>query len=333
MTNPQISVVMPTYNAEKYIAEAINSILSQTFIDFEFIIINDASTDSTKEIIKSFQDSRITLINNEQNRGVAKSLNIGIAAAEGKYIARMDADDISLQQRLQTQFDFMEQHPDIDICGSWMETFGDNKCIIKVPKKHNDIKDELFFSCSMLHPTVIFKKNLNLQYSSDFPRAEDYDLWCRKINELKFANIPEILMYYRIHSNQIGKAKKTKQNQDSYLIRLRNLENIDLHLNHEELRIYNDFFAEQFIPQNIEEVMIAINIFEKISAAGKNFGYGEKFQELIKFFQRKATDFGIKKHVTSLKLYFSTFRKIGFFETPRSNLRYIYHCLRNMLHV
>lgn len=333
MTNPQISVIMPAYNAEKYVAEAINSILSQTFTDFEFIIINDASTDSTKNIIESFQDPRIKLINNEQNKCVAKSLNIGISAAKGKYIARMDADDISLPQRFQTQFNFMEQNPDIDICGSWIETFGENKCVIKVPENNNDIKDELFFSCSMLHPTVIFKRDLNLQYFSDFPRAEDYDLWCRKINELKFANIPKVLLHYRIHNCQVGQAKKTKQNQDSNLIRLRNLENIGLHLSDEELRIYNDFFAEQFIPQNIEEVVNAINIFEKISAAGQNYGYGGKFQELIRLFQRKATDFGIKQKKTSLLLYFSTFRKMGFFNTPRTNLRYIYHCLRNLLHV
>lgn len=333
MSEPKISVIMPAYNAEKYIAESINSILSQTFTDFEFIIINDASIDSTKEIIESFKDPRIKLINNRQNKGVAKSLNTGIAVAKGKYIARMDADDISLQQRFQTQFDFMEQNPDIDICGCWAETFGDSQCIIKVPEKHNDIKDRLFFSCSMLHPTVIFKSNLSLQYSSDFPRAEDYDLWCRKINELKFANIPEVLLHYRIHSNQVGQANKTKQNQDSNLIRLRNLKNIGLHLSDEELRVYNDFFAEQFIPQNIEEVVDAVNIFERISAAGKDYDYGEKFQKLVKLFQRKTTDFGIKNGVTSLKLYFTIFIKIGFFETPRSNFRYIYHCLRNILHV
>lgn len=333
MTNPQISVIMPAYNAEKYVAEAINSILAQTFTDFEFIIINDASTDSTKNIIESFQDPRIKLINNEQNKCVAKSLNIGISAAKGKYIARMDADDISLPERFQTQFNFMEKNPDIDICGSWIETFGENKYVIKVPENNNDIKDELFFSCSMLHPTVIFKRDLSLQYSSDFPRAEDYDLWCRKINELKFANIPKVLLHYRIHNCQVGQANKTNQNQDSNLIRLRNLENIGLHLSNEELRIYNDFFAEQFTPKNIDEVLEAVNIFEKISATGKDYDYGKKFQELIKLFQRKATDFGIKQKKTSLLLYFSTFRKMGFLDTPRANLRYIYHSLRNTLHV
>lgn len=333
MTSPQISVVMPAYNAEKYVAEAINSILSQTFNDFEFIIINDASTDSTKEIIESFNDSRIRLIDNEQNQGVAKSLNIGIAATKGKYIARMDADDIALPERFQIQFDFMERHPDIDICGSWIETFGDNQCIIKVPEQHNEIKDELFFSCSMLHPTVIFKRDLDLQYSSDFPRAEDYDLWCRKIDTWNFANIPKILLHHRVHSFQIGISHKSEQNNDANDIRLRNLQNIKIKLSEIEQKIYCDFFADQFIPKNIDEIVNAIKIFEKISIAGKNFGYGEKFQELIRGFQTKATNLGIKNRTTSLKTYFTTFRKIGFLETPRANLRYIYHCLRNILHV
>ena len=135
---------MPAYNAEKYIAESIESILSQTFTDFEFIIINDASTDSTKEIIESFQDSRIILINNEQNLGVAKSLNIGIATAKGKYIARMDADDISLPERFQTQFNFMEKNPDIDICGSWARMFGDKDDCMQTLQNHEDIRDEAF---------------------------------------------------------------------------------------------------------------------------------------------------------------------------------------------
>ena len=133
MKSPQISVVMPAYNAEKYITEAIDSILFQTFKDFEFIIINDASTDSTKDIIESYKDPRIKLVNNEQNKGVAKSLNIGISVACGKYIARMDADDIALPERFQKQFDFMEQHPNIDVCGSWAKKTGNENEIINNP--------------------------------------------------------------------------------------------------------------------------------------------------------------------------------------------------------
>lgn len=333
MTNPQISVVMPAYNAEKYVAEAINSILAQTFTDFEFIIINDASTDSTKNIIESFQDPRIKLIKNEQNQGVAKSLNIGISAAKGKYIARMDADDISLPERFQTQFNFMEKNPDIDICGSWMETFGDNQRIVKVPEQHNEIKDELFFLCSMLHPTIIFKKNLTLQYSSDFPRAEDYDLWSRTINELKFANIPEVLLLYRIHDNQIGTANKAKQIYDANHITLRNLQNIDLILSEEEKHIYFDIINGNVAQKNKKNLISAIKMLDDISKTGEAHGYKQLFQDKIRIFIKNIAEHSLQNKVTSLKLYFTTFRKWKIFETPRANLRYIYHCLRNYLHV
>ena len=333
MSEPIISVIMPAYNAEKYVTEAINSILSQTFTDFEFIIINDASTDSTKEIIKSFQDQRIKLINNEQNQGVAKSLNIGIAAAKGKYIARMDADDISLPERFQVQFDFMEQNKDIDICGSWMKTFGDKSEIAKKPLSHSDIRDTTFFFCAMLHPTIIFKRDLSLQYSMDFPRAEDYDLWCRKINELKFANIPEILLHYRIHSNQVGETNKIAQNQDTNLIRKRNLSIIGINLSEQEQRIYLDIIDWKFTPKNKPELILSIKMLDQISIAGIEHNYGSKFQETLRNFIKNIANSGIQNRLTSLNLYFSIFIKWKIFETPRANLRYIYHCLRNMLHV
>ena len=324
---------MPAYNAEKYIAESIESILSQTFTDFEFIIINDASTDSTKEIIESFQDSRIILINNEQNLGVAKSLNIGIATAKGKYIARMDADDISLPERFQTQFNFMEKNPDIDICGSWTETFGDNQCIIKVPEKHNDIKDELFFSCSMLHPTVIFKKNLNLQYFSDFPRAEDYDLWCRKINDWNFANIPEVLLLYRIHENQIGMVNKAKQVDDTNYINLRNLQDIDFILSEEEKQIYIAIINGNVAQKNKKKLFSTIKMLDDISKAGEAHGYKQLFQDKIRIFIKNIAEHSLQNKATSIKLYFTTFRKWKIFETPRANMRYIYYCLTNILHI
>lgn len=333
MSEPKISVIMPAYNAEKYIAEAIESILSQTFTDFEFIIINDASTDSTKEVVKSFKDQRIKLINNEQNQGVAESLNIGISVAKGQYIARMDADDIALPHRFQTQFEFMEQNPDIDICGSWVKTFGTKDGTLKHPLSNEDIKDATFFYCSLVHPTTIFKNELNLRYSSEFPRAEDYDLWTHMIDKLKFANIPENLLLYRVHDNKVGNLHKSEQKDNSNDIRLRNLKNISLVLSEKEQKIYCDFFSDEFRPENIEEIMNVIKIFEKISFAGNTHGYGKKFQELVKFYQKRVTDLGIRNHITSLKLYFTTFRKLKIFETPRGHLRYLYYCLRNILHV
>ena len=117
------TVLMPVYNAEKYVAEAIDSILNQTFNDFEFLIINDGSTDNSLDIIKSYDDPRITIINNETNLGLSHTLNKGIELARGEYIIRMDADDISLSIRLEKQIEFMDSNQHIGICGSWIQTF------------------------------------------------------------------------------------------------------------------------------------------------------------------------------------------------------------------
>ena len=123
---PKISVIMPAYNAEQYISEAIESILGQTFADFEFIIIDDGSSDSTSGIIASYKDSRIRYFRNEKNLGIVGALNRGLALAAGEYIARMDADDISLPERFQTQCAYMEKHPDVGVCGTAIKVFGKN---------------------------------------------------------------------------------------------------------------------------------------------------------------------------------------------------------------
>lgn len=336
MDSPLISVVMPVYNRERYLKESIESILNQTFTDFEFIIVDDQSTDSSWQIIQEYaaKDSRIVAIKNTGKKGCYPARNCGHRLAKGKYIAVMDSDDISLPQRLQTQFDFMEQNPDIDICGSWMKSFGTEEKLTQTLGKHEEIRDLMFFSCAVPHQTAIYRTtNQKLFYSEDYASAQDYELFCRKMNEFKFANIPEVLLLYRVHGNQISTAAKNEQCDNGNRTRLKNLKTIGINLTNKEQQVYCDILSDPFVPQNIDEVVFAINVFEKISVAGKNFGYGKKFQELIKFYQKKATDFGIKNGVTSLKLYFTTFRKLRIFNTPRNNLRYIYHCFRNIFHV
>ncbi|MBO4699781.1 glycosyltransferase [bacterium] len=331
MSEPIISVVMPVYNSEKYLKGSVESILNQTFTDFEFIIVDDQSTDSSWQIIQEYanKDSRIVAVKNTGKKGCYPARNCGNRLAKGKYIAVMDSDDIALSKRLQTQFDFMEQNPDIDVCGSWAENFGTQNDIIKTPLTHSEIKDNSFFYCVMVHPTVIFI-NKGILYSEEYNSAQDYELYCRKINEFKFANIPEVLVLYRRHEYQISTSKKAEQDRNANEIRLGNLQNIGIKLSEKEQKVYCDFFSDEFSPKNIDELLNALNIFEKISTAGKNFGYGEYFQELIRSFQTKATNLGIENGITSLKLYFTTFRKMRFLDTPRTNLRYVFHCLKNI---
>ena len=226
---PKISVLMPVYNGEKYVKEAIESILNQTCTDFEFIIINDCSTDSTKEIIKSYDDSRIVYVENEVNSGISDTLNKGILLAKGEYLARMDADDISLPKRFETQLEFMDANPDVAVCGSNLILFEKDKDISNTehPLDFESILCNMIFSCSLSHPSVFIRKEIliknNLKYEKEFDRQEDYHLWVRLVRYGRIVNIPEFLLRYRVHSNQItqnrheGFSEGHKKIKDVYL--------------------------------------------------------------------------------------------------------------------
>jgi glycosyltransferase involved in cell wall biosynthesis len=206
---PLVSVVISALNAEKYIGTAIDSILAQTYTNFELIIINDGSTDNTEDIILSYKDRRIRLVKNETNLGLAKSLNKGIKLADGKYIARLDADDIAAKDRFEVQIKYLEYKPEIAVCGSYYRAFSeDNSTIIRQPLISEQIKIRLFFENPMGHPTVmmrnqIFKKD-NYSYNESFRTAQDYDLWCRISHKYDITNLPFVLTDYRIHSSQVS---------------------------------------------------------------------------------------------------------------------------------
>ena len=227
---PLVSVVMSVYNGEKYLREAIDSILNQTFTDFEFIIINDGSTDGTLKIIKSYKDPRIVLISRE-NKGLVASLNEGIKKAQGKYIARMDADDISLPTRLEKQTKYMEAHLECVMVGAGI-TFIDDKGKetgrSPLLLHHDDIKLEILVRCPVAHPVVFFRritfKNTGGYRQSYFP-AEDYDLWLRFMEQGRLANLGEILLEYRELNSGISSKQAFEQKSMSDQIRLRALSN------------------------------------------------------------------------------------------------------------
>jgi len=204
MENLPVSVLMSVFNAEKYIREAIDSILNQSFTDFEFIIINDGSTDSSRDIVKSYTDSRIKLFDNEKNLKVAHTCNRSLSLAKGKYLVRMDADDIAMPERIAIQFDFMEKHPDIGLCGSWYENFGEIEGISKYETDHDKIRFLMLFRNPVLHPSSIIRKEIvdqnHLLYDPEFIAGEDHDFLVRLAEVTKVANIPQVLMKYRQHS-------------------------------------------------------------------------------------------------------------------------------------
>ncbi len=220
---PLVSVVMSVYNAGKYLDEAIQSILKQTYKKFEFIIINDGSTDSSLEIIKNYkkEDNRIVLISRE-NKGLIFSLNEGIQRANGKYIARMDADDISLVTRFQEQVNFLEKNTDIGVCGSWIEIFGENRksTIWKLPYKDNDLKARLLFSVPFAHPSIMMRKEIidkyGLKYDENYKAAEDYKFWLDMSKYTKFANIPNVLLRYRYLETSISRIADNRQDDERF---------------------------------------------------------------------------------------------------------------------
>ncbi|RXK00110.1 glycosyl transferase family 2 [Arcobacter sp. CECT 8986] len=219
MNNPIIvSVIMSVYNDEKYVSIAIDSILKQSFENFEFIIINDGSIDRTLEILKKYKgkDSRIVLINQE-NKGLTKSLNIGIEKAKGKYIARMDSDDISYPERLQKQIEFLENNEEYGLLGTNVEKIDKNENHIEfntTKYTNEEIQKILCIRNCFAHGSVMINKELvskDLYYDEEFRYAQDYRLWTKIAKKFKVANLDESLYKLRLHENSISKEKIEEQ--------------------------------------------------------------------------------------------------------------------------
>ncbi len=216
---PKISVVTSVYNGEKYIKEAIESILAQTFEDFEWIVIDDASTDQTAEILHRYaeKDARIKIFKNETNKKLAASLNKGVALAAGEYIVRMDADDICLENRLEKQYDFMRQNPKIDL--SYCNFFameGQRLTPLRLGRRQDaeSVAAMFLFFDPVLHPGVIAKSGVMKQYRYDLACTctEDIDLWTRMLQDgVRIAGQRDFLMLYRIHAASISASTKEKQ--------------------------------------------------------------------------------------------------------------------------
>jgi glycosyltransferase involved in cell wall biosynthesis len=208
---------MPVYNAGCYLRPAIESILRQTFRDFELLIINDASTDGSPAILRSFSDSRIRIVQNANNLGLAHSLNRGLETAAGEFIARQDADDVSHPDRLETQVNFLKAHPDIALVGTQAVIIDEvgryKRMLLDRPHDHIAIKWDLLFDNSFVHSSVMFQKTIvrdNLGgYDPSYAACEDYDLWSRIAEVRRVANLSRHLVLHRVHSS--SKREGTEQ--------------------------------------------------------------------------------------------------------------------------
>lgn len=222
---PLISVVLPVYNGEQYVAEAIDSVLSQTFTNFELIMVDDGSTDGSHRILSEYErsDPRIRVISRE-NRGLATTLNDSIDIARGSWIARMDSDDIALPHRFERQLEWLER-TGADISGSWVQRFGSSdRRVVRLCQTDEAIKMAMLFCSPFAHPAVIMRTALvkRLRYNKMWEKAEDYDLWERAAEAgWRMTNVPEVLLWYRVHPEQISTLTANRQQQLTQDIRRR----------------------------------------------------------------------------------------------------------------
>lgn len=238
-----ITVLLPIYNAEKYIKVTIQSILNQTFKNFELLIINDGSTDKSVEVINTFKDNRIQLIHNSINLGLIKTLNKGIDLAQGKYIARVDADDIAMPDRLERQVAFLENNPQYALVGSQANfIFGDklSKTLFSMETNPEILPVLSLFTCPFIHPSVMIKADIlkEFYYDEEFTTAEDYELWTRILKKYPCANLPESLLQYRIHDSNISTTQNDKQLNSVRRIYQANLKHIKMPYTESDLDIY-----------------------------------------------------------------------------------------------
>lgn len=261
-----ITVLMPVYNAEAYLAQAVDSILAQTFTDFELLVINDGSTDGSAALLESYTDPRIRVLHNPQNLKLIATLNRGIPLAKGKYIVRMDADDIALPDRLQKQWEFMETHPEVGICGTWYESFDETGTLgqVRYAADHDTICLKHLYQMHLSHGTAIIRKEVlekhALLFDPSYTHAEDYELFTRMAAYTRLANLPFVSYRVRHHADEVSKKFADVQKANSQRVRLREFNRLGVDITTEQLAAYirlaqQEYTAVQLPPTGVEALL------------------------------------------------------------------------------
>lgn len=251
---PAVSVVMPTYNAGRYVAEAVNSILKQDFTDFELLLVDDGSTDDTALVVRTFgADPRVRLLHNERNMGLIETLHRAYADCRAPLIARMDADDISDPARLGRQVTFLRDHPEVAIVGGAIRFFGNvAPNVFQFPTDHEAIRPAMMFYCPLAHPALMFRRELVERglfgYDDEFRHAEDYHLWSRLLLQVRSANLPEVVLDYRLHPQQVSSDSSDKQYAASLRVRRQMLQECGLTPTDAEIELHESVILERPLP-------------------------------------------------------------------------------------
>jgi hypothetical protein len=250
---------MAVHNGLPYLEEAVRSVLDQSFQDYEFIIVDDASTDESPALIDGFSDKRIKLLANPKQLGLSRSLNKGIGDSSGKYIGRMDHDDVSLSTRLMEQVAFLEANPDVDLIGTWAKTIGRTpEQIWRYPTKDEDIRSEFVFNSCLVHSSVMWRRTTfekyGLSYDAGTVRAQDYELWTRAKRQIRFANIPKPLLRYRVHPSGVGSMFGGEQQATADKVREREIAQLGIESTAGELTLHHALSRWEF-PRTLEGLM------------------------------------------------------------------------------
>jgi len=324
---------MPAYNAEKYLREAIDSILSQTFADFEFIIINDGSTDSTKDIIQSYNDPRIVYLENEKNSGICITLNKGLDAARGKYIARMDADDISLPERLARQVEYMDANPEIGALGTDIEIFGDGICPYVFHQLHTpeECKAGLIFNSCFAHPTVIMRHSVletnGLRYNDNYRGLEDYELWWQIGKYAELNNLKKPLLKYRHHKGQETQNVSPKVRAAYLQFIINRMQDLKVVISKDDIQLMQHYGNGNYPAFTTEKLINFISLSSRITAAYNRIG-NNKLTRAAKLTTAKAVTYIINNspHLAdSVQKHYNTAWRAGVFPAAW----YIKICIHN----
>lgn len=248
---PTVSVVLPFLNAERWLHEALASLQAQDFSDIEVIAVDDGSADSSASLIRSaaIQGLRVTLLRNEANMGIVASLNRGLNAAEGKFIARMDADDVCLPGRFARQIAFLEE-TGCDACGSWFVEFGQGPPrTVRWPHYESALRAAMLFQNTICHPTLMARREVfdRFRYREEYRLSEDYDLFARALSCFRLANVPEALLRYRRHPHQATQAQRDAMEVIARHIRLEALSASGIAATNEEQHLHNMIRAPRSI--------------------------------------------------------------------------------------
>lgn len=270
---PKVTVAIAVYNGAKFIQETLNSVLNQSFQDFEIIIINDGSNDQTESIINLFVDKRIKLINNGYNKGLIYSRNKYLQLANGEYIAILDSDDIWYPNKLKVQVEFMDANKEFGISGTFAVR---NNTIWKYPIEHDDIKIRLIFGSAVIHSSAIIRKSYLKQFNITYRTqiAQDYDLFAQSVTYFKLYNIPKALIEYRVHKDQITNKNHKEQKTWSNTIGIEYLRNLGItNIEIPYISAYKKMLNFDYISINIKDLWHLKETFELITRSNLEFSF------------------------------------------------------------